>query len=86
MWIGVEKHGVYAYHFDTKELVNYKYDPERTNCLSDNMITCIAEDRHHNLWFSTIGSGIDVYYRETGKFENFNSKKNGLGGILRLFS
>ena len=43
------------------------------------MITCITEDRHRNLWFSTISSGIDVYYRETGKFENFNSKKNGLG-------
>ena len=79
LWIGVEGHGVYAYHFDTKELVNYRYDPEKTNCLSDNMITCITEDRHRNLWFSTISSGIDVYYRETGKFENFNSKKNGLG-------
>ena len=43
------------------------------------MITCITEDRHRKLWFSTISSGIDVYYRETGKFENFNSKKNGLG-------
>lgn len=79
LWVCVENKGVYAYHFDTEELINYQYIPKQTNGLSNNMVTCIAEDRHHNLWFSTISSGIDVYYRETGKFENFNSKRNGLG-------
>lgn len=78
LWVCVEGKGVFAYHFDTKELVNYQYVPKQANGLSDNMVTCITEDRHQNLWFSTISSGLDVFYRATGKFENFNSKKNGL--------
>lgn len=79
LWIAVEGKGVFSYRFDTGQLVNYKYTPEAENTISDNIITCIIEDRHHNLWFSTVNSGIDVYYRETGKFENFNARNNGLG-------
>ncbi len=79
LWIAVEGKGVFSYRFDTGQLVNYKYTPEAENTISDNIITSIIEDRHHNLWFSTVSSGIDVYYRETGKFENFNARNNGLG-------
>lgn len=79
LWIAVEGKGVFSYRFDTGKLVNYMYSRNAKNTVSDNKITSIIEDRHHNLWFSTVSSGIDVYYRETGKFENFNARNNGLG-------
>lgn len=79
LWIAVEGKGVYAYNFATKELVNYKYSPDAENSISYGKVISITEDRHHNMWFSTISSGIDVFYRETGKFENFNARKNNLG-------
>ncbi|WP_333697900.1 hybrid sensor histidine kinase/response regulator transcription factor [Bacteroides congonensis] len=79
LWVAVEGSGVYAYHFDTKELINYRYSPEAENSISYSRVNTIIEDRHHNMWFSTSGSGIDVFYRETGKFENFNARNNKLG-------
>ena len=36
------------------------------------------EDSSGNLWFSTSGSGLDLYQPATDDFENFDSKNNGL--------
>ena len=38
----------------------------------------ITQDSKGNLWFSTSGSGLDLYRPETNDFENFDKGKNGL--------
>lgn len=78
LWIAATGEGVYAYHFDTKRLTNYRHEPEMANSLSNNNINSIMQDSQGNLWFSTSGSGLDLYHKETDSFENFDMQKNGL--------
>ena len=78
LWIAVEGYGVYSYSFDTGELMGYDHSGGK-NSVSAGKVTAIVEDRHHNVWFSTSDSGIDVYYRETGTFGHFNTRNSGLG-------
>lgn len=78
LWMAVTGEGVFTYDFKSDKLVNYRYNSEQPNSLSNNNINSIAEDSQGNLWFSTSGSGLDIYRRETDDFENFDSYKNGL--------
>ena len=52
---------------------------ENRNSLSSNDIYCITEDIEGNLWFGTLGSGIDKLEPTVGKFTNY-STKDGLPG------
>jgi signal transduction histidine kinase/ligand-binding sensor domain-containing protein len=58
-----------------KNLTHY----ENRNSISNNNVYCVNEDRDGNLWFGTLGSGIDKMDRVTGKFNNY-STKDGLPG------
>jgi signal transduction histidine kinase/ligand-binding sensor domain-containing protein len=49
------------------------------NSLSSNDVYCVKEDNEGNLWFGTLGSGIDKLDLTTGKFINY-SKEDGLPG------
>lgn len=70
--------GVYSYRFDTDKLTHYQHDPAVPNSISNNNIYSITKDSSGNLWFSTSGSGLDRYRRESDDFENFDIQKNGL--------
>lgn len=70
--------GVYSYRFDTGKLTHYQHDPAVPNSISNNNIYSITEDSSGNLWFSTSGSGLDRYRKESNDFENFDIQKNGL--------
>lgn len=52
---------------------------EGRNSLISNDIYCVAEDKEGNLWFGTLGSGIDKLEPASGKFTNY-SIKDGLPG------
>lgn len=49
------------------------------NSLSSNDVRCVSEDGEGNIWFGTIGSGIDKLDHSTGQFTNY-SIKDGLPG------
>lgn len=78
LWMAVTGKGVYAYHFESRKLVNYAHDPKNPHSISNNTINNIAQDSRGNLWFSTSGSGLDRYRPETDDFENFDVHSNGL--------
>ncbi|MDL2211117.1 response regulator [Bacteroides sp. OttesenSCG-928-M17] len=78
LWMAVTGEGVFSYDFKSDKLVNYRNSQELPNSLSNNNVNSISEDSSGNLWFSTSGSGLDLYRRETNDFENFDSYKNGL--------
>lgn len=52
---------------------------ENRNSLSSNDVYCVTEDNDGNLWFGTLGSGIDKLEPTVGKFTNY-STKDGLPG------
>ena len=85
LWIAATGEGVYSYRFDTDKLINYRHDStipndvdNHTNSISNNNVNSIMQDSQGNLWFSTSGSGLDLYHKETNCFENFDMQKNGL--------
>lgn len=64
--------------FDTCRLTNYRHDATNPNSLSNNNVNNITQDSKGNLWFSTSGSGLDLYRPATNDFENFDKERNGL--------
>nr|WP_148335558.1 two-component regulator propeller domain-containing protein [Bacteroides neonati] len=78
LWIAATGEGVYTYRFDSKQLKNYQHRPDKANSLSNNNINSITQDSQGRLWFSTSGSGLDLYLPETDSFENFDMQRNGL--------
>lgn len=78
LWIAATGEGVYSYRFDTDLLTNYRHDPEISGSLSNNNVNSIMQDSRGRLWFSTSGSGLDLYHKENNSFENFDMQKNGL--------
>ena len=62
-----------------KSLRLYSFDLNKKNSISDNMVTCIAEDRNQRIWLSTMGGGLNLYRPETNDFERFTSRQDGLG-------
>ncbi|MDX8339596.1 two-component regulator propeller domain-containing protein [Draconibacterium sp. IB214405] len=57
-WLGTYFNGLIRYNKRTGEIKNYKHDPENPNSISNDNITCIAEDRSGLLWLGTLGGGI----------------------------
>jgi len=57
----------------------YLVHRENRNSLSSNDVYCVTEDNEGNLWFGTLGSGIDKLDPTIGKFTNY-STKDGLPG------
>lgn len=78
LWIAATGKGLYAYHFGTKTLTNYRHDPDSPHSLSCDNINCIRLDGSGNLWIATSGAGLDRFRYESGDFENFDSAHNGL--------
>ena len=78
LWIAAIGEGVYRYRFDTKQVTNYRHNPDRPGSLSNNTVNNILCDSRGTLWFSTSGSGLDCYRPLTDDFENFDQRQNGL--------
>lgn len=78
LWVSATGEGVYSYRFDTGKLTHYAHNPSIPNTLSNNNVNNIMQDSNGNLWFSTSGSGLDRYRKESNDFENFDMQKDGL--------
>ena len=52
---------------------------DNKNSLSSNNVYCVKEDNEGNIWFGTLGSGLDHWDVKTGKFTNY-STNDGLPG------
>lgn len=76
LWIAAS--GVYSYRFDTGRLKRYQHHPKQPHSISSNSLNSIMQDSQGRLWFSTSGTGLDLYRPATDDFENFDRQKNGL--------
>lgn len=57
---------------------NITHKPHQ-NSISSNEVFCVREDNKGNLWFGTMGTGMDHYNPSSGIFTNY-SVNNGLPG------
>ena len=68
LWIGTNN-GLNLYDKDNdliEPIISYK---QENLAVVDFPITAISEDNNGDLWIATNGGGIDIYYKETGKFQ-----------------
>lgn len=55
----------------TGKFTHYMHDDADKRSLTDNMIRALYEDSRGNLWVGTVGPGLQILDRKTGKFERF---------------
>lgn len=69
VWVATRRGGLYK--IDRKNcIVNYRHQPEATDCISSNIIRSLCEDNSGNLWIATF-NGLNKYIREEDKFVPF---------------
>jgi signal transduction histidine kinase/ligand-binding sensor domain-containing protein/DNA-binding response OmpR family regulator len=65
LWIGTWADGIDRIDLNSNRLKNYKLISKGTG---DNMLQCINEDKLHNIWAGTSGSGIFIYDKAYDQF------------------
>lgn len=71
LWIGTKFHGLYQYHFQKKQLINYRQN--NSNLLS-NFVRKITKGADGHIWIGTL-KGLSIY---TGAQNFRNHKHNSL--------
>lgn len=59
----------------------YRHDPADPNSLADDAVQVIHEDAAGGLWFGTVGRGISVLERSTGRFTHIKRATSDRGGL-----
>ena len=73
MWIGTFYGGLNYYHPLAPAFGRLQHSAWR-NSLSDNTVSCIAEDPDNgNLWIGTNDGGLNYYNRKTGVFSYYRT-------------
>ena len=71
MWFGTY-HGLNRY--DGYHLTSYLSNPRDSLALSDNIVTCLHEDRQQNLWVGTHLGGLNRYDRNRDAFVHYSAE------------
>ncbi|MFY0626833.1 MAG: response regulator [Reichenbachiella sp.] len=96
LWLGGD--GLYSYDNKKKKFAQINKQPEKSNTLTGNLITCALKDDQNNLWFGTFSKGLNVIYHQTKNFsknpklterlkdysENINAIYENKEGVLFL--
>lgn len=79
-WSGKNGGGLNRYDPVTGSFKRYYHQPEDTTSLINNKVTALFEDSRHNFWVGTVGDGLHLMDRKTGKFRRLTQNKtpNGL--------
>lgn len=67
MWIGTQWGGLYRYDYCNNLFYRAIYDISNPHSLSDNVVTCIFQDREGALWVGT-GAGLNLLSPEPNPF------------------
>lgn len=76
LWICCENQGVLTCDLNTGKTMLFK--PSGPGTLNDANVNSIIQDANGNMWFSTSGSGIDMYNPYTHTFCNYDSRSHGI--------
>lgn len=75
MWLGTYFGGLNYYHPIRNRFKNIERIPFK-NSLSDNVVSCIVEDRQKNLWIGTNDGGLNLYNPENRHFIHYTLQEN----------
>jgi signal transduction histidine kinase/ligand-binding sensor domain-containing protein/DNA-binding response OmpR family regulator len=81
LWIGAAHGGLCRYNRDFDNFTNYTCDWNKGNTISNDVVSCIVEDKKHRLWVGT-NYGLNVFEPDKNLFTRFfpetTNKKNTL--------
>ncbi|MHA4844195.1 sensor histidine kinase [Flavitalea antarctica] len=77
LWIGTPDG---LNRFDGYSFKSYRKIPGDSTSIGGNYISCLAEDKDHNIWIAFLTGGISCYEKKTGLFRNY--PPNNLRGSL----
>lgn len=75
--------GLYKLNTQTEEITAYLHDPNDPTSLGDNRVGAIFEDAKDNFWVGTMGTGLQLLDRETGKFTRYPYKQESPSQLSR---
>jgi ligand-binding sensor domain-containing protein/serine phosphatase RsbU (regulator of sigma subunit) len=73
LWFGTAE-GLNRY--DGNKFTIYTYNALDSTSISSSWITCIFEDKFHNLWLGTSNGGLNRYDRNSEKFQYYKNNKS----------
>ncbi|MBL8966185.1 MAG: diguanylate cyclase [Spirochaetaceae bacterium] len=69
LWIGTYG-GLSRLDLETERFTTYRFEPDRADSLSNDVVVCIARDARGSLWVGTL-KGLNRLDEKTGSFERF---------------
>ena len=82
MWLGTYFGGLNYYHPIRNRFKNIRRIPYK-NSLSDNVVSCIVEDKNKNLWIGTNDGGLNLFTPGTQQFTHYalqeDEREKGIG-------
>ena len=73
MWIGTNFNGLIRFEKESGSFKHFKYDPDKPNSLSSNIIGTLYFDNSGILWIGAGVGGLDAYDLQKDKFVNYKN-------------
>jgi len=83
VWVGSTDQGVFVVEPATGKIVSFSNDPKNGRSLSDNNVTAICKDSHHQIWLGTLLGGLNLFDPSSHTFiryQHLNRDTTSLGG------
>ncbi|MBN2815003.1 MAG: response regulator [Bacteroidales bacterium] len=81
IWVGTSM-GVSRINKTTGNIVEYTYNPLKTNGIPNPYVNAICEDKEKRIWMSTDGGGLALYDRDNDCFVHFNHNKDDDASLM----
>lgn len=86
LWLGTVTEGLFQYDVKSQNYINYKFDKDDNNSISDNCILCINQDKEGNILVGTNKGGLNYLYKNEKRFKRITIDQglsnNMIKGIL----
>ncbi|MFZ0533721.1 MAG: two-component regulator propeller domain-containing protein [Anaerolineales bacterium] len=79
LWFGT-KNGLFQLNQARDQLIAYQHDPDASESLSDDTVTCILEDSQGSLWIGT-RNGLDQFNKTLNRFTQYKHSPNDLDSL-----
>ena len=73
LWIGTNFNGIIRFEKESGHFKHFKYDPDKPNSISSNVIGTLYIDNSGILWIGAGVGGLDAYDLQKDKFVNYKN-------------
>jgi len=82
LWIGTLGSGLYKYVHSINKLINFNFEADNPDCISDSRIISIAEDLNNIIWIGTQNGKLNKLEKDKTTFQIFSIPGKQLNGMI----